>query len=350
MVAAAVALLERKDVARDAFALAAGSIVLLNLWLLVHATTAGDYVSAAFGAGIDGLIDSLELQAQGRDDPFTRQGLSAARPHRRLRRALRRPRALPGRHVSAVAPILAARYRRAAHRAAWSSDRCCGRSRLRSASAAPRRSSTDLAVPVPRRGHLRGGRRAQAAWHRFAPWPLGAGLVLAVVGFLVAGGIVIGDNVGGRFPRPAPSTAAGPESVTDDAIAAARWLKETSGPGHAVLGDRGSELIFGSYGDQRPAAWNGQIPFVAETPDQIAAGLRRLGATHVVVDRRITELPPPVRPLLLPTGNERGDVRTAVPARPDPQARRRAIAQPHLRQRQHRHLRSGGRRLAGGQR
>ena len=59
-----------------------------------------------------------------------------------------------------------------------------------------------------------------------------------------------------------------------------------------MLGDRGSELILCSYGDQRPAAWNGHILFVAETPDQIAAGLRRLGATHVVVDRRITELPP----------------------------------------------------------
>ena len=292
VVAAAVALLERKDVARDAFALAAGSIVLLNLWLLVHATTAGDYVSAAFGAGIDGLVDSLELQAQGRDDPFTRQGLSQL-----------------DRIVGYGAPFVALVLCLAGMYLLWRRSWPRGTDVLLIALMVIGPVLWTLTAPVGVSGTSEIVHRtwpflflgvaiyaavAARKLHgtRFAPWPLGAGLVLAVVGFLVAGGIVIGDNVGGRFPRPAPSTAAGPESVTDDAIAAARWLKETSGPGHAVLGDRGSELIFGSYGDQRPAAWNGQIPFVAETPDQIAAGLRRLGATHVVVDRRITELPP----------------------------------------------------------
>ena len=233
VVAAAVALLERKDVARDAFALAAGSIVLLNLWLLVHATTAGDYVSAAFGAGIDGLVDSLELQAQGRDDPFTRQGLSQL-----------------DRIVGYGAPFVALVLCLAGMYLLWRRSWPRGTDVLLIALMVIGPVLWTLTAPVGVSGTSEIVHRtwpflflgvaiyAAVAARKLhgtccAPWPLGAGLVLAVVGFLVAGGIVIGDNVGGRFPRPAPSTAAGPESVTDDAIAAARWLKETSGPGHA---------------------------------------------------------------------------------------------------------------------
>ena len=42
---------------------------------------------------------------------------------------------------------------------------------------------------------------------------LAHGLMIAVVTLVIAGGVVIGDNEAGRFPRP-PETAAGPETVT----------------------------------------------------------------------------------------------------------------------------------------
>ena len=210
VVAAAVALLERKDVARDAFALAAGSIVLLNLWLLVHATTAGDYVSAAFGAGIDGLLDSLELQAQGRDDPFTRQGLSQL-----------------DRIVGYGAPFVALVLCLAGMYLLWRRSWPRGTDVLLIALMVIGPVLWTLTAPVGVSGTSEIVHRtwpflflgvaiyaavAARKLHgtRFAPWPLGAGLVLAVVGFLVAGGIVIGDNVGGRFPRPAPSTVGRP--------------------------------------------------------------------------------------------------------------------------------------------
>ena len=184
----------------------------------------------------------------------------------------------------------------------WSSDRCCGRSRLRSASAAPRRSSTGP------------GRSCSSAWRSTRrspragcmaraslPGRSGPALVLAVVGFLVAGGIVIGDNVGGRFPRPAPSTAAGPESVTDDAIAAARWLKDTSGPGHAVARRPGQRADLRQL--RRPAA--GRL----ERSDPVRRRDARADRRRAPAPRRDARRGRPahhgaaaaVRPLLLPT-------------------------------------------------
>ena len=100
-------------------------------------------------------------------------------------------------------------------------------------------------------------------------------IVLGVVGCLVAGGIVVGDNIGGRFPRPTPSTSAGPESVTDDAIAAAEWLSATAGRDRPIVGDKGSELVFGTFGDQQTLPTSGPVPFVAETPEEIARRLHR---------------------------------------------------------------------------
>jgi hypothetical protein len=117
-------------------------------------------------------------------------------------------------------------------------------------------------------------------------------VIAGIVAIVLAGGIVVGDNVGGRFPRPAPATAAGPESVTDAPISAARWLLETRGRDHAIVGDRGSELVFGSFGEQQPLSGTTALPFVARTPAQIAEQLERLGASYVAIDRRISLLPP----------------------------------------------------------
>jgi hypothetical protein len=108
----------------------------------------------------------------------------------------------------------------------------------------------------------------------------------------MAGGIVVGDNVAGRFPRTAPGSAAGPESVTDASIAAARWLLQATGRDHPIVGDLGSELVFGTFGDQRPLSGHDALPFVAKTPGQIEYELERLGAPYVVIDRRISVLPP----------------------------------------------------------
>ena len=87
--------------------------------------------------------------------------------------------------------------------------------------------------------------------------------VVGVVGVVMAGGIVVGDNPGGRFPRPAPASAAGPESVTDAPIAAARWLLQTRGRDHPLVGDLGSELVFGTFGEQRPVPGHTALPFIS---------------------------------------------------------------------------------------
>jgi hypothetical protein len=89
-----------------------------------------------------------------------------------------------------------------------------------------------------------------------------------------------------------PRSAAGPESVTAAPIAAARWLLQTTGRDHPLVGDRGSELVFGTFGEQQPVSGPNALPFVARTPAQIASRLERLGASYVVIDRRVSSLPP----------------------------------------------------------
>jgi hypothetical protein len=120
---------------------------------------------------------------------------------------------------------------------------------------------------------------------------LGHGVMVGVVMLIVAGGIVIGDNEAGRFPRP-PATAAGPETVTGDSIAAARWLDRRAGRYNRFVADNGSQLVFATFGFQEAVGYGNWLPFVAPTTPKVAERLRDLGVEYVVIDRRVTMLPP----------------------------------------------------------
>jgi len=125
---------------------------------------------------------------------------------------------------------------------------------------------------------------------RLAPlaWPA-VGAVLAV---LLFGGISVGDNQGGRFPPSAPTKAGGPEAITGDLVGAAAWLKARSGPAHLVVGDGTTQAVFATIGDQRATAWGNWIPFLERSPTQVSRWLAATGTEYLLVDRRITRLPP----------------------------------------------------------
>jgi hypothetical protein len=289
VLALVVAVMRRRAVA-DAFMLAVASIVLLSGWLVLHETKASEYVSAALTARIGALVDTLRQEGEARGDLFGTQTVPL--PERlvgyaypafvvllcvvgvfvylwRQRSLARTPGPLfvallilgPG-LWTVTAPAVVGGASELAYRA-WpffflGIALCAG-------------------LGVRALDGLRGVR-----------WPA----VLGAVAVVMAGGIVVGDNVGGRYPRSAPRTAAGPESVTDASIAAASWLGQTAGRGHPFVGDRGSELVFGTFGEQQPLTKGVALPFVAATPAQISQQLAHLGASYVVVDRRISLLPP----------------------------------------------------------
>jgi hypothetical protein len=120
---------------------------------------------------------------------------------------------------------------------------------------------------------------------------LAQGVMIGVVTLVIAGGVVIGDNEAGRFPRPA-ETAAGPEDVTGDSIAAAQWLDRRAGRYNRFVADNGSQLVFATFGFQEAVGYGNWLPFVAPSTAKIPARLHDLGAKYVVIDRRVAELPP----------------------------------------------------------
>ncbi|HEV7752261.1 MAG TPA: hypothetical protein VGO71_12015 [Baekduia sp.] len=120
---------------------------------------------------------------------------------------------------------------------------------------------------------------------------LARGVMIAVVMVVIAGGVVVGDNEAGRFPRP-PRTAAGPETVTGDSIAAARWFDRRAGRYNRFVADNGSQLVFATFGFQEALGYGNWLPFVAPSTPKIPDRLRDLGVQYVVIDRRVAELPP----------------------------------------------------------
>jgi hypothetical protein len=281
------AVMHRRAV-EDAFMLAAASVALLSGWLVIHETKASEYLTAALSARIGALVDTLRQEGEARGELFGTQSVSL--PERLVgyaypaavvllclvgvfvylwRQRARRPGPLfvallilgPGLWI-VTAPAVVGGASELAYRG-WpflflGIALCAG-------------------LGVRALDGLRGVRRPA---------------VVGAVALVMAGGIVVGDNVGGRFPQPAPRTAAGPESVTDASIAAAGWLNQTAGRGHRLVGDRGSELVFGTYGEQQPLTKGAALPFVAATPAQISQRLALIGASYVVIDRRISLLPP----------------------------------------------------------
>jgi hypothetical protein len=126
---------------------------------------------------------------------------------------------------------------------------------------------------------------------KHGPPVLAHGVMIGVVTLVIAGGVVVGDNEAGRFPRPA-ETAAGPESVTGDSIGAAQWLERRAGRYNRFVADNGSQLVFATYGFQEAIGYGNWLPFVAPSTPKIAERLHDLDAKYVVIDRRVTELPP----------------------------------------------------------
>ncbi|HMJ35913.1 MAG TPA: hypothetical protein VK501_18560 [Baekduia sp.] len=133
-------------------------------------------------------------------------------------------------------------------------------------------------------------RRVEQRMRHGAP-VLAHGVMIGVVTLVIAGGVVIGDNDAGRFPRPA-QTAAGPEDVTGDSIAAAQWFERRAGRYNRFVADNGSQLVFATFGFQEALAYGNWLPFVAPSTPKIPGRLDDLGVKYVVIDRRVTVLPP----------------------------------------------------------
>ena len=129
-----------------------------------------------------------------------------------------------------------------------------------------------------------------APWPWLAPagWPI-AGAVLAL---LLFGGISIGDDQAGRFPQRTPTKAAGPEVITPDLIGAARWLEATNGRYGTVVGDGTSQMIFATIGYQKATIWGEWVPFLAPTTGEVSQFMAQTQTRYLIVDRRITSLPP----------------------------------------------------------
>jgi hypothetical protein len=291
VVLAMVTLAMRHRAVGQAFTLAAVSIVLLNGWLLLRATNAVERVTAVFAGRVDELVDNVRQQAGTRGEIFGTQMLPLSE---RLVGYVY-PAAL-GLLCLAGMFVLRRRWQALAPGPLFVALLIVGPGLwIASVPAAVGRGSVVasgawpfLFLGVALCAGI--GIRVLDSLHVVPRIARRAGLV-AIVGVVMAGGIVVGDNVGGRFPRPAPGTAAGPESVTDEPIDAARWLLQTTGRDHPLVGDLGSELVFSAFGEQRPVSGHDLLPFVAKRPGQIEYELERLGAPYVVIDRRISVLP-----------------------------------------------------------
>ena len=152
-----------------------------------------------------------------------------------------------------------------------------------------------LALPLPRPGALRRGGAGDAGrlanskdWGRRFAWPATA----ALVSVLLFGSVGIGDNQAGRFPVATPTKAAGPETITPDLTGAARWLEQTGGRYNRIAGDGTTQAVFATVGFQRATDWGFWTPFFATTPSEVSQYMRGTDTRYLVVDRRITELPP----------------------------------------------------------
>jgi hypothetical protein len=124
-------------------------------------------------------------------------------------------------------------------------------------------------------------------------WPgIAPPVVFAIVGVLLFGGFSIGDNQAGRFPGQAPVTSSGSANATDDAVAAASWLRRTAGDYHRVATDGGTGVTFATAGRQQIVRWESWYPFVVVDPTKIVPFMLDDGVEYLVVDLDITRLPP----------------------------------------------------------
>jgi hypothetical protein len=146
------------------------------------------------------------------------------------------------------------------------------------------------------------------------PWAA-AGVLVALLLFC---GISIGDNQAGRFPSPQPKFAAGPGATTEDVIAAAQWLEAEAGPLNVLAADSNTAAVFATYGSQRALGWGNWTPFILPTRAALSGYLRRSDIRYIVVDKRITTLPPRYGSYF---GGGEPRERVYAPGRPFPRSR-----------------------------
>ncbi len=109
---------------------------------------------------------------------------------------------------------------------------------------------------------------------------------------LLIGGIVLGDNQAGRFHTHQIFAASGPEAITDDLVAAARWLEAHYGAYHRVAGDRASQVAFGTFGNQHTRIWGiGQL-YYYDDPGGAIWFLNEHKIDFVSVDWRVSRYLP----------------------------------------------------------
>ncbi len=109
---------------------------------------------------------------------------------------------------------------------------------------------------------------------------------------LLIGGIVLGDNQAGRFHTYQIFAASGPEAITDDLVAAARWLEAQYGPRHRVAGDRAGQVAFGTFGNQMTRIWGVGHLYYYENPGGAIWFLNEHTIDFVSVDRRVSRYLP----------------------------------------------------------
>lgn len=136
----------------------------------------------------------------------------------------------------------------------------------------------------------------------FSKWPLGrrswAAVLFAALVVTWMFGVSARSGPDVRFPGPFVQAADPPRALTADLLAAERFLLKSVGPDHAVVGDRVSSAVFGSYGGQVPITtqFQGAAPWRIFFPTRLTCGvfaeLRSDRAEFLVIDLRDTRALP----------------------------------------------------------
>ena len=134
------------------------------------------------------------------------------------------------------------------------------------------------------------GRRG-SQWLRFS---LRSGL-LAALAIAIMGGTAAGLDASYRFPGPF-LYGSDTRSITPELLAASKWFSTRFGPGHNIVTDRYTGLVFGSFGLQNPASPSAGFPvynlYSAKSPATIGPAdllfdLSLSDYTYLVVDNRM---------------------------------------------------------------
>lgn len=120
----------------------------------------------------------------------------------------------------------------------------------------------------------------------------GGSAALALPALLLAGAVIVGDHQAGRFRQEQLRTAAGPEAITDDLIAAATWLEREAGQLNTVVGSKSSIVAFADFAGQRTSLYGAWVPYYTRSPHVAQAYLDEQRVAFLVVDWRDSRLLP----------------------------------------------------------